>query len=515
MLLFEIVEVSKALRATRSRTEKRDRIAALLQQMRSDEIAIGTGFLIGEPLQGRFGVGWASVSEAKPDAPPSEPELTLQQVHQAIDTLRSIEGDGSKAQRRQSLEALLSRATKAERDFLSGLFVGNLRQGALEGVMADAIARAFSISGRVVRRAHMLSASLPEIARLAQSGGSDALAAINFELFRPILPMLASPADDAAAVLQTLPEAIFEPKLDGVRLQIHRRGSDVAVFTRGLDDITRLVPEIVALAEALPGHEIVLDGEAIALRENRRPHPFQVTMRRFGRAMTRRKEAQLVDELPLTLAAFDCLYLDGSSLLDETTATRLDALDAHVPLGSRLERLHTDDAQSATQHLATVLDAGHEGLLAKDPAATYAAGRRGKSWLKLKRVHTLDLVVLAVEWGSGRRKGKLSNIHLGARDPKTGQFVMLGKTFKGMTDAMLEWQTQEFLARETHRERHVVYVRPEVVVEIALDGLQQSHRYPAKMALRFARVKRYRPDKSPLDADTLETVRAIYEADRV
>ena len=351
------------------------------------------------------------------------------------------------------------------------------------------------------------------MARTARTVGASGLAAVSLTLFRPVLPMLASPAEDARDALSSLgsSEAYFEPKLDGVRLQIHRAGDDVAVFTRGLEDVTRLVPEVVAIARALPGREIVLDAEAIAMRPDGRPQPFQITMRRFGRRMSARKESVLEDELPLTLASFDCLLFDGASLLDATTEERLAVLDAHVPEGSRLARLRTADPALAEARFREIIDAGHEGLVVKAIDAPYAAGRRGKSWLKLKRVLTLDLVVLAVEWGSGRRQGTLSNLHLGARDPsRPGQFVMLGKTFKGLTDELLAWQTRELLAREVRREGHVVHVRPELVVEIAFDGVQESPRYPGGVALRFARVKRYRPDKTAAEADTIDAVRAIH-----
>ncbi len=507
--------MSGALRATRSRTEKRDRIAALLRSADDRDIAIATAFLVGEPLQGRIGVGWSSVAEAEPGAPPATSSLSLVEVDAALSALAALEGEGSRAERKRALESLLARATEAERAFLSGLLLGNLRQGALEGVMEDAIARAFDVSVERVRRAHMLAASLPEIARIARSAGAPGLDAVGLTLFRPVLPMLASPAEDVDDALGGLGEAFFEPKLDGIRLQVHRAGDDVAVFTRGLEDVTRLVPEVVSIARALPAREVILDAEAIAMRDDGRPHPFQVTMRRFGRRMTERKEATLVSELPLTLAAFDCLLVSGESLLDRPTTERLDALDAHVPQSSRLARVRTSDPALAAAQLRAVLDAGHEGLVVKALDAPYAAGRRGKSWLKLKRVRTLDLVVIAVEWGSGRREGTLSNLHLGARDPQTpGRFVMLGKTFKGLTDELLAWQTRELLAREERREGHVVHVRPELVVEIAFDGVQESPRYPAKLALRFARVKRYRPDKTAAEADTLDTVRAIHEHDR-
>lgn len=512
MRLSELVLVSEALKATRSRIEKRDRVAALLRATGDDEIAIATAFLIGEPRQGRFGVGWASLDDAEPGAPVGEGALTLVEVDRALAELAALGGEGSRAERRRALEALLGRATSAERTFLAGMLLGNLRQGALEGVMEDAIARAFDVPIDDVRRAHMLSASLPEVARIARSEASAGLAGISFTLFRPVLPMLASPAEDVEGALAGLGEAYFEPKLDGVRLQIHRAGEDVAVYTRGLEDVTRLVPEVVATARALPGREIVLDAEAIAMREDGRPHPFQITMRRFGRRMTEREEAKLTDELPLTLAAFDALWIDGESLLAAPTTERLAALDARVPESARLVRLRTSDAAIASARFREIVDAGHEGLVVKALDAPYAAGRRGKSWLKLKRVHTLDLVVIAVEWGSGRREGTLSNLHLGARDPsRPGHFVMLGKTFKGLTDELLAWQTRELLAREVRRERHVVHVRPELVVEIAFDGVQESPRYPAKMALRFARVKRYRPDKTAAEADTIDTVRAIHD----
>ena len=387
-----------------------------------------------------------------------------------------------------------------------GLFLGELRQGALEGVMADAVAKAAGVPAAAVRRAAMLAGDLPSVAAAAMRDGVDGLGRFRLTPLQPITPMLAQTADDVSAALERFGRASVEWKLDGARIQVHRAGDEVRIFTRNLADITDRASEIVEAVQGLDVSALVLDGEAIALREDGRPEPFQVTMSRFGTKTDTADNART----PLSAFFFDCLHLDGDDLIDAPARRRLAALDAHLPPELLVPRLETDDAEAAEAFLADTLARGHEGVMVKSLDAPYEAGRRGAGWLKVKPVHTLDLVVLAAEWGHGRRRGKLSNLHLGARDPATGDFVMLGKTFKGLTDEMLAWQTEHLLGLETRTDGHVVHVRPELVVEVAFDGVQSSPRYPGGVALRFARVKGYRPDKSPGDADTIDAVRTIH-----
>ena len=396
-----------------------------------------------------------------------------------------------------------------ERDFLARLIVGELRQGALEGVMLDAIARAAALPAQDVRRAAMYAGGLAAVAKAALTEGAAGLARFSIRLLQPVQPMLATPADDVAGALASLGTAALEWKLDGARVQVHKAGDEVRVFTRSLNDVTAAVPEVVEAVRTLPARELILDGETIALAANGAPQPFQVTMRRFGRKL---EVDRLRSELPLAVFFFDALRRDGDDLVDRPARERFAALADAAPPQLVIPRIVTGDVAEGDAFLAGALAAGHEGIMAKAPEAPYEAGRRGASWLKIKRAHTLDLVVLAAEWGSGRREGWLSNLHLGARDPRTGGYVMLGKTFKGLTDETLEWQTAAFLARETARDGHVVHVRPEIVAEIAFNDLQASPHYPGGLALRFARLKRYRPDKTAAEADTIETVRALYDA---
>jgi DNA ligase-1 len=404
---------------------------------------------------------------------------------------------------------LFSRATVDEQRFVGALIVGEVRQGALEGVLVEAVAKAANIPSATVRRAAMMAGDLGVVATAALGENRErALAAYQLQLFRPVQPML---ADSASSVVDAMTDlggetVAVEWKIDGARIQVHRQGDRVAVYTRSLNEVTEAVPEVIDAVLALPAGELVLDGEVIALQKDGRPLSFQDTMHRFGRRINVLK---LRDERPLTPFFFDILYRDGSTLLDEPLSRRLETLDALVPANFRPPRIITNNPEEATAFQAEVLKRGHEGVMIKTMSAPYAAGRRGSAWIKVKEARTLDLVVLAVEWGSGRRQGWLSNIHMGARDPGTGGFVMLGKTFKGMTDAILEWQTKEFLARETHRNGHIVYVRPEVVVEIAFNEVQRSTQYPGGVALRFARVKGYRSDKSAAEADTIDAVRAF------
>ncbi len=397
-------------------------------------------------------------------------------------------------------------ATETEQTFLRRLLSGELRQGALTGVMADAVAAATGIPLAAVRRAAMLGGDLPAVAAAGLTGGAVALDVFALQVGRPVGPMLAQTAAGVVDALEKLGgAAIFEAKLDGARVQVHRAGDQVTVYTRSLDDVTARLPEVVEATRALPVTDLIADGEAIALGRDNRPQPFQVTASRFGRSVdvAAARAAQ-----PLTVFYFDVLHCDGVDLVDAPAVDRTALLDQRVPARHRVDRLITADPVAAADFLTAALAAGHEGVVAKSPTAPYEAGRRGASWLKVKPVHTLDLVVLAVEWGSGRRHGKLSNIHLGARDPASGEYVMLGKTFKGMTDAMLEWQTRRFRELAIGPiDEGVVQLKPEQVVEIAFDGVQRSSRYPGGLALRFARVLRYRDDKSPAEADTIDTVR--------
>jgi DNA ligase-1 len=505
MLLAEIAQASRDVAATSARSAKIGRLAECLVRAEGDEVAIAVAYLSGDLPQGTVGVGWAALRKLPPPSdPPSA--LELLEVDAAVSRLQAISGKGSQATRRKELAALFGRATELEQRFLESLLLGELRQGALEGVMADAVAKAAGVPATDVRRAAMLAGGLPEVAAAAMAEGSEGLARFRLVPLRPVKPMLAQTAEDLASALERVGPALVEWKLDGARIQVHRADGEVRVYTRNLAEITDRVPEVVEAVHALPVEGIVLDGEAIALREDGRPQPFQVTMSRFG---TKVVVEDLRRSTPLSPFFFDCLHVDGDDLIDRPARERLAVLDARLPESLVVPRIETDDADAAQGFLEDALAHGHEGVMVKALDAPYEAGRRGAGWLKVKPAHTLDLVVLAAEWGHGRRRGWLSNLHLGARDP-AGGFVMLGKTFKGLTDLTLAWQTEQLLARETHRDAHTVYVRPELVVEIAFDGVQASPRYPGGVALRFARVKGYRGDKFPEEADTIETVRAIH-----
>ncbi|BBZ45196.1 ATP-dependent DNA ligase [Mycobacterium parmense] len=509
MLLHDVAATSAEVGGTASRLTKVACIAALLGRAApdADAVAIVVSWLSGELRQRQIGVGWASLRSRPPAAP--HPTLSVTSVDAMFSRIGAVSGKGSQARRAELLAGLFAAATETEQTFLLRLLGGELRQGALAGIMADAVARAAELPAASVRRAAMLGGDLPAVAAAALAGGPAALEAFTLRVGRPIGPMLAQTATGVAEALEKHDGAtIFEAKLDGARVQIHRSGDEVTVYTRSLDDVTARLPEVVEATLALPVRELIADGEAIALRPDNRPHRFQVTASRFGRSVDVAKAAAAQ---PLSVFFFDVLHRDGADLLDAPTTERLAALDALVPPTQRVDRLLTSDQADAEAFLAATLAAGHEGVMAKAPAAPYQAGRRGAGWLKVKPVHTLDLVVLAVEWGSGRRRGKLSNIHLGARDAATGGFVMVGKTFKGMTDAMLDWQTARFTELAVGpTDGYVVDVRPEQVVEVALDGVQKSSRYPGGLALRFARVVRYRDDKGPAEADTIEAVRAMY-----
>ncbi len=499
MLLTELVAASEAVGATRSRLEKVDRIAASLRRLEPDEIEAGVAFLSGELRQRQIGVGWAALRDLP--APASEPTLTVAEVDAAFERIGALAGPGSQTARREAIAALLTRATATEAPFLQRLVGGELRQGALEGVMVQALARAARAEPAAVQRAFMLRGDLRPVAAAALRDGPQALARFRLEVGRPVRPMLARPAKDVSDALARLGTAAIEWKLDGARVQVHRRDDDVRVYTRSLDDVTERVPEVVEAARALPARAAVLDGEALALRADARPEPFQVTGSRFAR--------ERAGDVRLSLFLFDVLHVDGEDVLDRSGEERAALLADLVPEGQRTPRIVVSDTAAAQAFLDEALARGHEGVMLKALDQPYVAGSRGSGWLKVKPVHTLDLVVLAAEWGHGRRRGKLSNLHLGARDAAGNGFVMLGKTFKGLTDAMLEWQTERLLELETAREGHVVHVHPELVVEVAFDGVQTSSRYPGRVALRFARVLRHRPDKSAAEADTLDAVLAV------
>jgi len=509
VLFADVVTTSAEVGSTRSRLAKVASLAALIRRAESPrETGVLVAYLSGAPTQGRLGTGWRTLAAVAADrtAPATGrpvPSLTVLDVDAALDELAATSGAGSVRRRAEVLGALFGAATDDERRFLVRLMTGELRQGALEGVMLDAIATASGVAADRVRRAFMLSGRLAETAAEAMAGGAEALDAVTLRVGRPVRPMLASPAESVGDALSQLGSCLVEYKLDGARIQVHRAGQEVGVYTRTLRDITESVPELVELVRALPCESVVLDGETLALTDDGRPRPFQETMSRFGATLDEQVAANL-----LRPYFFDCLHLDGVDLIDAPLARRNRALHTAAP-GHVMPGVVTEDPAEAHRVLDDALDAGHEGVVVKAIDSVYAAGRRGKAWQKVKPVHTVDLVVLGAEWGHGRRTGYLSNLHLGARDPDGGPPIMVGKTFKGMTDELLAWQTAEFPRHEERRDDWAVYLRPELVVEIALDGVQASTRYPGGVALRFARVVRYRPDRTAAEADTIDTVRAL------
>jgi DNA ligase-1 len=510
ILLAAVAGTSERVGATSGRLSKIRELAGLLASLEPEEIGIVTHYLSGEIAQGRIGIGYATLQAAAAQQGAERATLTVSDVDRRLTELARTRGAGSAIRRRHLLSELFALATPAEQSFLLRLLAGELRQGALQGVMLEAIAAAAKVPVSQVRRAAMYAKNLGAVAHTALAQGAAALGQFQLELFSPIAPMLAQTAADVGAALRELGgEVALEWKLDGARIQLHKQHGEIRVFSRGLNEVTSAVPEIVELARTFAADVLVLDGEAIALDASGRPHPFQITMRRFGRKLN---VAALRGELPLQAFFFDCLRIGHQSIADRAARERFEALAAAVPAAAQVPRLIRPSEPQARGFYDAALAAGHEGVMAKSLDAPYEAGNRGASWLKIKRAHTLDLVVLAAEWGHGRRSGKLSNLHLGARDPSTGAYVMLGKTFKGLTDAMLDWQTREFLSHETHRDQWTVYLRPELVVEVAFSDLQASSRYPGGLALRLARVKRYREDKRAEDADTMDTVRRIHAA---
>jgi len=509
VLLARVVETSQTVAATRSRKAKVAALAATLAEAEPGDLEVVTAYLGGALLQRRTGVGWRGIGTLP--SPAAEPSLTVLEVHEAFDRIAGLAGPGSQLARKAAVEGLLSRATAAEQHWLRGVVTGNVRQGALDALVQEGLAAASGAPLPAVRRAAMLAGGTVPIARAAFLGEM-ALAEVGLKVGRPVLPMLASSAPDVTAAMTKAGgggsgAVALDTKLDGIRIQVHRDGDEVVIATRSLDVITDRLPEVVAVAQALPARRFVLDGEAIALTEDGRPRPFQETASRTA----------MESGVAVTPYFFDLLHLDGDNYLDRPSLDRWAALADLVPVEHRTPSLVTDDPAAAEDFVRETLARGHEGVVVKSLDAPYEAGRRGAAWVKVKPVHTLDLVVLAVEWGNGRRQGWLSNIHLGARADDGGGFVMLGKTFKGMTDEMLAWQTERFtelaLDPATIRDHYVVPLRPEQVVEIALDGVQRSTRYPGGIALRFARVVRYRDDKSPAEADTLAVVKEMFGAD--
>jgi len=500
----DLVGVSVRVAGTASRLAKIAALSDFLRRLEPAQVELALPYLSGDTRQGKLSVGFATLQSAR-TAAAETPTLTITDVDQAFEQLKQLKGKGSAGRRSALLRELFARATGEEQDFLVRLMVGELRQGALEGIMVEAVASAASLPGAEVRRAVAFAGAIAPVAAAALSGS--ALDRFSIKLMQPVLPMLAQPAESMQAAIETLGTALVEWKLDGARVQVHKANDEVRIYTRNLNDVTSRVPEIVAAVKNVAAKELILDGEAIALRSDRRPHPFPVTMSRFG---SQQEDERRRADLPLSVFFFDCLYADGASLFDHPTRERRLALETMLPPHLRTPALVTSSAEEAQRFYEDALGAGHEGVMAKALDAPYEAGRRGAGWLKVKRARTLDLVVLAAEWGHGRRKGWLSNLHLGARDPASGEFVMLGKTFKGMTDALLDWQTKEFQKIATGQDQWTVYLRPQMVVEIAFNDLQESSQYPGGLALRFARVKGYRPDKRPDEADTIDTVRQIY-----
>ncbi len=505
--LAALVRAADAVAGTSKRGEKTGILAEFLAGVEPSRLASAVSTLMGELRIAPLGVGYARLRAARPDTSAAEATLTLAQVEAELEQVSAESGTGSVARKIEGLHGLLLRCTVEEQRFLLRLCFGELRQGALSGVMADAVAQAFSVPKPLVRRAYMLSGDLGQAAVVASRSGRSGLEGVGLRLMRPVEPMLASTSESPSEAIGRHGSVVLEWKLDGARIQVHKSGDTIRVFTRNLREVTAVVPEIVENARQMPADELVLDGEAIALRPDGRPQPFQVTMSRFGRSRSDPADGAV----SLTAFYFDLLYRDGTTLVDHPLSERIAHLATVVPPSNLLPSVTTESPDTGDAFLREARAAGHEGIMVKDPASAYQAGRRGKSWLKIKPANTLDLVILAVERGSGRRSGWLSNIHLGARDPEGQGFVMLGKTFKGMTDELLQWQTETFPGYAMEEDRHVLRLRPHFVAEIAFNEIQKSSRYPGGLALRFARLKAYRLDKAPSDADSMDAVRALYE----
>jgi DNA ligase-1 len=509
MLLAEVVETSRRISGTSKRLEKIALLSELLCKLRENEIGIVVAYLSGRMRQGRIGAGYRTIREAVA-TPAEQATLNILDLDRTFQSVAEAEGPGSEARRIGLLHETFARATAIEQQFVTGLIGGELRQGALEGIMLEAVAKASRLPLERVRHAAMVAGDITAVARTLLEKGERGLDEYDVRLFRPVQPMLAQTAEDVEEAIDHLGEAALEYKVDGARVQVHKSGDEVLVFSRALNDVTPAVPEIVEAVRALPARDLILDGEVLSLKPDGHPQPFQITMRRFGRRLD---VDSMRAELPLSPFWFDLIYLNGGSLLHESQSRRFAALAELSPAAFVIPHLTTADAVKGREFLESALKRGHEGIMAKAPASEYATGARGRNWLKIKQVHTLDLVILAAEWGSGRRKGWLSNLHLGARDTEKGGFAMLGKTFKGLTDEMLAWQTQELLKLEIGRDGHVVYVEPKLVAEIDFNEIQISLRYVSGLALRFARVKRYRTDKPAAESDTYQTVRKLARLD--
>jgi DNA ligase 1 len=505
MLLASVVETSGRVAATSKRLAKIELLADLLKKLDPEEIEIVVSFLSGVTRQGRAGIGLAVVRDSEATPAPTA-TLEILDLDRALASLAGVKGRGSDQRKRTQLQSLMALATAEEQRFLRELLLGGLRQGALEGLMFEALAKASGAGLDRIRRAAMMAGDTGLVARQLLESGEASLDAWSIKLFQPVHPMLAQPAPDVETALEELGEAALEYKLDGARIQVHKSGDEVRIYTRALNDVTSSAPEVVEAARALRAHDLILDGEVVSFMPDMRPQPFQITMRRFGRKLD---SERLRAELPLTPVWFDILYRDGQPLIDHPQSERFAILRSLSSPVNLVPHITTSSPETAAAFLSGSLASGHEGIVAKGTGSLYVAGSRGQSWFKIKKVHTLDLVILAAEWGSGRRKGWLSNLHLGARDTETGGFAMLGKTFKGMTDEMLRWQTEQLLKLETSRDHYTVFVEPKIVVEIAYSDIQISPHYASGFALRFARVKRYRTDKTAADADTLETVRQL------
>jgi DNA ligase-1 len=499
VLYAAIAETSRQLVETSSRKKKIEWLAKLLRELAPDEHAIAARHLSGEVAY-KLGIGYAVVGELHGQvAPAGAAQLTVTEVDRRFAAIAELRGPGSGTAKKQAFGAMLAAATAPEQGFLGALVIGELRQGALDALVVDAIAAATELAPRAVRSAYMLAGDIGTVAAAALTDGAAGLARFGLTVFRPVLPMLAQTADTAGEALASIGgPAALELKLDGFRVQLHKDGDAIRAFSRALNDVTAQIPEVIAQVATLPARRLILDGEASAFGPSGRPLPFQDTMSRSG---------------PLTLTLFDALLIDDQTLLATPAGERFTLLSRLAP-SLVVPRLITSDAAEANAYFDTAIARGHEGVMAKALEAPYDAGNRGAAWLKIKKVYHLDLVILAAEWGSGRRRGWLSNLHLGARDP-AGGWVMLGKTFKGLTDEMLTWQTAQFLAREVDRDGHIVYVRPELVAEIAFNDVQRSSRYPGGFALRLARVVRYRDDKTAAEVDTIDAVRAIAIRDGV
>jgi DNA ligase-1 len=511
MLLAAIVEASRQVSETTKRLEKTALLAGLLKQLSAEEIEPAVAFLSGSLRQGRMGIGYATLHAAMPE-PAATPTLEILQVDRLFDQLAGVKGSGAEQRKRFLLGEIFRHATREEQQFLFHLIGGELRQGALEGIMLEALAKATNITSDRIRRAAMMAGGSAAVAKAVFEKGEPGLAQFDIQLFRPVQPMLAQSAEDVGTALAELGEAAFEYKLDGARIQVHKSADRVAVYSRAANEVTAAVPEVVEAVRALPARELILDGEVLSLTPDGRPQPFQVSMRRFGRKLDVERMAA---ELPMTPFWFDLIQLDGAPLVDEPQRRRFSELARLAPAKNVIPQMTTSDAQRAEDFLARALAGGHEGIMAKAIGSVYAAGARGQSWLKIKQARTLDLVVLAAEWGNGRRRGFLSNLHLGARDTEKGGFAMLGKTFKGLTDEMLVWQTAELLKLEVARDKYTVYVQPKLIAEVAFNEIQVSPRYVSGLSLRFARVKRYRADKTAAEADTFLAVQKLAFANGV